>query len=153
MVPAMILVGAALLIVPGAMVAVCYALYAPVAVMEGSGVRTTLKQFTLPVLVWVASVDSHFTFRMTDNFKPKELSFGFNMSGSSPLYQLLNIVITPLTAIMTALLYLKTRQASGESLRDAVERLEGLEIPRSRWQARMRTRSGSSTANSSTPLN
>jgi hypothetical protein len=54
---------------------------------------------------------------------------------------------------MTALLYLKTRLASGESLRDAVERLEALEIPRSRWQARMRSRSGSSTANSSTPLN
>ncbi|HET6961164.1 MAG TPA: hypothetical protein VFJ27_01640 [Terriglobia bacterium] len=71
----------------GAVVAVCYALYAPVAVMEGSGVRTTLKQFTLPVLVWVVSVHSHFTFRMTDNFKPKELSFGFNTSGSSPLYQ------------------------------------------------------------------
>jgi len=75
------------------------------------------------------------------------------MSGSAPLYQLLNIVITPLTAIMTALLYLKTRLASGESLRDAVERLEALEIPRSRWQARMRTRSGSSTSNPSTPLN
>ena len=171
-VAAMILVGAAFLVVPGAVIAVCYALYAPVAVMEGSGVWTTLKrarqlmkaswdtvlittilQFTLPVLVWVASVDSHFTFRMTDNFEPKELSFGFNMSGSAPLYQLLNIVITPLTAIMTALLYLKTRLASGESLRDAVERLEALEIPRSRWQARMRTRSGSSTSNPSTPLN
>jgi serine/threonine protein kinase len=169
---AMILVGAAFLIVPGAVVAVSYALCAPVAVMEGSGVWTTLKrarllmkaswdtvlittllQFTLPVLVWVASVDSHFTFRLADNFAPKELGFGFNMSGSSPLYQLVNIVITPLTAIMTALLYLKTRLASGESLRDAVERLEALEIPRSRWQARMRTRSGSSTANPSTPLN
>ena len=40
---ATILVGAALLIVPGAVVAVSYALYAPVAVMEGSGVWTTLK--------------------------------------------------------------------------------------------------------------
>ena len=168
---AMILVGAAFLIVPGAVVAVCYALCAPVVVMEGSGVWTTLKrarqlmkaswdtvlmttllQFTLPVLVWVASVDSHFTFRMANNFEPKELSFNFNMSGSSPLFQLLNIVITPLTAIMTTLLYLKTRLASGESLKDAVERFEALEIPRSRWQARMRRRSGSSTASRSTPI-
>jgi len=31
----MILVGAAFLVVPGAVIAVCYALYAPVAVMEG----------------------------------------------------------------------------------------------------------------------
>jgi hypothetical protein len=53
-------------------------------------------------------------------------------------------VIAPLTAIMTAQLYLKARQAGGEVLRDAIEQFEALEIPRSRWQARMRTRSGES---------
>jgi hypothetical protein len=42
---------------------------------------------------------------------------------------------------MTAQLYLRTRQAGGEVLRDAVEQFEALEIPRSRWQARMRSRS------------
>lgn len=54
--------------------------------------------------------------------------------------QLLSIVITPLTAIMIALLYLKTRHAGGESLKDATEQFDALEIPRSRWQARMRSR-------------
>jgi hypothetical protein len=39
---------------------------------------------------------------------------------------------------MTALLYLKTRRAGGESLRDTAERLAGIDIPRSRWQLRMR---------------
>ena len=86
-------------------------------------------------------------------FQTEGVEFWFQHVRLITALPMLNIVITPLTAIMTALLYLKTRQASGESLRDAVERLEGLEISRSRWPARMQTRSGSSTANSSTPLN
>jgi hypothetical protein len=36
----------------------------------------------------------------------------------SGLYQLLNVFVTPLTAIMASLLYVKTRKAGGESLRD-----------------------------------
>jgi len=39
---------------------------------------------------------------------------------------------------VSAQLYLKTRQAGGEVLRDAIEQFEALEIPRSRWQARMK---------------
>jgi hypothetical protein len=58
-------------------------------------------------------------------------------SGTSSLFQLLNILVGPLTAIMTAQLYLKTRQAGGETLGDAVEQLEALEIPRSSWQSRI----------------
>jgi hypothetical protein len=45
---------------------------------------------------------------------------------------------------MTAQLYLKTRQAGGEVLRDGIEQFEALEIPRSRWQARLKTRSAES---------
>jgi hypothetical protein len=161
----MIFLGSVLFIIPGVALALCYALYAPVVVMEGLGVRGTLKrarqlmkrswstvliitvlQFTLPVLVWIASVDSTFILRLADDFSPKEFSFHFNMSGNSSLYQLLNIFVTPLTAIMTALLYLKTRQAGGESLKGAIEQFDALEIPRSRWQARMRSRSVSPTS-------
>jgi hypothetical protein len=58
-------------------------------------------------------------------------------SGTSSLFQLLNILVGPLTAIMTAQLYLKTRQAGGETPGDAVEQLEALEIPRSSWQSRI----------------
>ncbi|HXG64197.1 MAG TPA: serine/threonine-protein kinase [Blastocatellia bacterium] len=160
----MILLGAGLLVLPGAVAAVCYALYAPVVVMENLGVRATLKrarrlmqrswstvliitilQFTFPILVWVASVDSSLTFKLADDYSPKEFGFNFSISGDSVFYQLLDIFVTPLTAIMTSLLYLKTRQAGGESLKDAAERFEALEIPRSRWQARMRSRAASST--------
>jgi serine/threonine protein kinase len=162
---ALILFGSVLFIVPGALVAICYALYAPVVVMEGAGVRATLKrarrlmrrswktvliitvlQFALPILVWSASIDATFTFKLADDWSPKELGFNFGMSNHSELYQLLNIFVTPLTAIMTALLYLKTRQAGGESLKDAIEQFDALEIPRSRWQARMRSRASASTS-------
>ena len=54
------------------------------------------------------------------------------MSGASALYQLLNVFVTSLTAIMASLLYLKTRKA-GESLRDASDQFEALDIPRSKW--------------------
>jgi len=50
----------------------------------------------------------------------------------------LNVLVAPLAAIMSAQLYLKTRQAGGEVLRDAIEQFEALEIPRSRWQRRMK---------------
>jgi serine/threonine protein kinase len=73
------------------------------------------------------------------------LGFGFSASGDSALYQLLNVFVTPLTSIMTALVYLKTRQAGGESLADAVQRFDALEMPRARWEARMRSRHGSVT--------
>ena len=124
--------------------------------MEDLGVRATLRrarslakrfwstvviitalQFTLPILVWIASVDSSFTLRFADDWSPKEFGFGFTTSGTKSLYQLLNILVAPLAAIMSAQLYLKTRQAGGEVLRDAIEQFEALEIPRSRWQARM----------------
>ena len=51
-----------------------------------------------------------------------------------------NVLVTPLTAIMASLLYLKTRKAGGESLRDASDQFEALDIPQSKWQARMKTR-------------
>ena len=41
------------------------------------------------------------------------------------------------------------RQAGGESVKDAVEQFDALEIPRSRWQARMRSRSSVGSGRSS----
>jgi serine/threonine protein kinase len=69
---------------------------------------------------------------------PKQVGFNFSMSGPSALYQLLNVFVTPITAIMPSLLYLKTRKAGGESLRDASEQFDALDIPRSKWQQRMK---------------
>lgn len=155
----LILLGSILFIIPGVIAATIFALYAPVAIMEQHGVLDTLRrsrtlsgralgtalvitlvQFALPVLVWRAAVTTEFTLQLNDDFSPKQFGFNFSMSGWSSLYQLLNVFVTPLTAIMASLLYLKTRRAGGESLRDASDQFEALDIPRSKWQARMKSR-------------
>ena len=156
----LILGGAVLLVIPGIMAALYFALYAPVVVMEKSGVWGTLKrarrlmkrswstmlvitilQFTLPLLVWFSSANPSFTFKLAEDWSPKEFGFSFDFSTKSSLYQLLNILVTPLTAIMTAMLYLKTRQAGGENVKDAIEQFDAQELPRSKWEAHMRSRS------------
>jgi serine/threonine protein kinase len=53
---------------------------------------------------------------------------------------LINILIIPLAAIVSALLYLKMRQLGGEPLSAALEKVEEIDIGRSEWQRRMRTR-------------
>ena len=156
---ALILLGSILFIIPGLIAAVVYALYAPVVIMEERGVRDTLKrsrslsrralgtamvitlvQFALPVLVWRAALTTDFTLQFHDDYSLKAIGFNFSMSGRSGLYHFLNVFVTPLTAIMASLLYLKTRKAGGESLRDASDQFEALDIPRSKWQAQMKSR-------------
>ena len=156
---AMILFGSVLLVIPGLIAAIIYGLYAPVAIMEQHGVGGTLRrsrilsrrslatvlvitliQFALPVLIWKATVTTDFTLQLNDDYSPKQFGFNFSLSGRSALYQLLNVFVTPITAIMVSLLYLKTRQAGGESLKDTSDQFEALDIPRSKWQARMKSR-------------
>lgn len=50
------------------------------------------------------------------------------------------ILITSLSAIIFALLYLKTRQAGGENLGDLLQQFEETEQPRKKWQERVRQR-------------
>jgi serine/threonine protein kinase len=150
--------GTILLVVPGILALLVHTLYAPVAIMEGGSVRAVLRraralarrswptvlvittiQLALPVLVWTASIRLSVTLKLDEGFWPKEYGYGLSSSGSSALYQLLNVLVLPLASIMSALLYLKTRQAGGESLADAAVRFDALDAPRSRWQARMKT--------------
>jgi hypothetical protein len=154
-----ILIGSILFVVPGFILAVLFALFAPVSIMEQAGVRATLRrsrqlskkallsvvvitilQFALPILVWRMAIKTDFTLKLNDDFSPKYFGFNFSTSGDSILYQLLNVFVTPLTAIMISLLYMKTRKAGGESLQDASDRFDESNLPRSKWQAKMRTR-------------
>jgi hypothetical protein len=131
----MTLAASVLLILPGIALAFWHILYAPVVVMERLSFTGTLKrarrllrrvwstavviallQFALPLLVWILSIDSNFVLRFDDNWQPREAGFTFGLSAESMLFQLLNIVVTPLTAIMTAQLYLKARHAGGETI-------------------------------------
>lgn len=52
----------------------------------------------------------------------------------------MQIVVTSITAIIVALLYLKTRQAGGESLQDLLSAFEESDQPRKKWQERVRQR-------------
>ncbi len=52
----------------------------------------------------------------------------------------LQIITTSFTAIIIALLYLKTRQAGGENLKDLMEKFEENDQPRKKWQERVRQR-------------
>ncbi|HLG14953.1 MAG TPA: serine/threonine-protein kinase [Blastocatellia bacterium] len=59
---------------------------------------------------------------------------------ASGVTMMLNVFIVPLMATLTALLYLKTRQAGGETLNEALSQLEEEDVPRTQWQMRMRER-------------
>jgi hypothetical protein len=52
----------------------------------------------------------------------------------------IQILMTSLSSIIIALLYLKTRQAGGENLRDLFSQFEETEHPRKKWQERVRNR-------------
>ncbi len=52
----------------------------------------------------------------------------------------IQIIVTSFTAIIVALLYLKTRQAGGEPLQELLARFEDTDKPRKKWQERVRQR-------------
>ena len=52
----------------------------------------------------------------------------------------IQIVVISFTAIIVALLYLKTRQAGGESIQDLLTKFEESDKPRKKWQERVRQR-------------
>jgi hypothetical protein len=53
----------------------------------------------------------------------------------------INIFLGSFVAVITALLYLKMRQAGGETMRDIIDRFEEDEMPTSNWQRRIREKS------------
>jgi serine/threonine protein kinase len=52
----------------------------------------------------------------------------------------MQIIVFSFSAIIVALLYLKTRLAGGESMNDLIERFEDNDRPRKKWQERVRQR-------------
>ncbi len=64
----------------------------------------------------------------------------------------IQVFVSSFTAIIVALLYMKTRQAGGESMRDLLSKFEENDQPRKKWQERVRQRliqSGRITSRSS----
>jgi serine/threonine protein kinase len=144
-----ILIGFIFLIIPGIVMMVRYTLYAPIVLLEGLEKKAAMKRarelvsrarLTVVKVIFLQLIIPMIVTGLIAGFA------GFNNKEKSHLAPkiyshllgLLNIFVVPLVSIMVALLYMKLRQVSGEQLVDTLERLEMDEVPRSRWQQRMR---------------
>ena len=151
-----IVLGYILLIIPGLIMTVRYAVYAPVVLMEGlEGKAARRRARELAGRSWrtviaVAALQLCIPFvvgavagalaggKAAANTNGEVVVSIRNLPGL--LAPLANLVVVPLTSIMMALLYLKMRQMGGESLGETLTQFETVEPVRSRWQQRMRTR-------------
>lgn len=151
-----VVIGLILLVIPGLVVQVRYALYGPVVLIEGlekkaarlrarelasrswkTVIIVSILQFVIPMLFSLA------VGRISIGSGPR--GGGVNFSGpAKQIYQqllgLVNILIIPLMSIVPALLYLKMRQLGGERLVDALAQIEEVDEERKEWQQRMRTK-------------
>jgi serine/threonine protein kinase len=154
-----ILIGWILFVIPGIVMTVRYALWAPVVLMEGLEKKAALKRaralasrswrtimlvtlinFLVPALV------GGIIGAITGNSKPSQQTITFKIG--TQLSSLVNIFVLPLAYIVPALLYLKMRQLGGETLSDVMAQVEDVEGERSNWEQRMRKR-----LTMNTPLN
>jgi hypothetical protein len=148
-----VILGFALAIIPGIVVMIRYALYAPVVLMEGLEKRAALKranelsrrsrrsviallliQLMLPFIM--SAIVGFLSFKTSGG----SLHINKDSKALGHFAPLFNIVTVPLISITTALLYLKMRQLGGETFKKTLEQFENVEAPRSRWQQRMRRR-------------
>jgi hypothetical protein len=163
-----IVIGFILLVIPGIVMTIRYALYAPVVLLEGLEKKAAMRraralasrswrtiiivsllQFLIPMI---------FTLLLGRITTVQRTGTGIHVTNNSmghQIYQqltgLVNIVIVPLTSIVPALLYLKMRQLGGESLSDILPEIEAADVRQSQWQQRMRTRPSLQTYRSSKP--
>jgi serine/threonine protein kinase len=153
-------VGLLLLVIPGVIMFINYSLAAPVVMMEGLKGRAALKRSKSLVKRSKRTVILILLFQWaipacTGAIVGALLSMGLKLSRTPNAPMLsgritaiiivaLNAFIVPLIATLTALLYLKTRQLGGETLREALSQFEEEDAPRARWQMRMRERLHSS---------
>jgi serine/threonine protein kinase len=157
-----IILGMILLFIPGLIFMVYYHLVAPVVMIEGLKGKAALKrskelvrrakrivvmvifiQVAIPALT--GGVLSFMASLLVNALKMKggkDTVGRIVMVTNIPLHLLIAI----LTAILTALLYLTTRQAGGETLRETLGLFEEEELPDRRWQRRMRERLASSSS-------
>jgi serine/threonine protein kinase len=138
-------------IVPGLIIFVMYALCGPVVMIEGlknfeamrrshtlvgraPGTVTLilLTEFAIPE--GIGAIIGGYISRFN-----KEIP-EFAASLKSILIAFANVPIIPLMIIGIVMLYLKTRQAGGETINDTLAHFEAEEAPRRKWQMRMRER-------------
>jgi hypothetical protein len=152
-----------LLIIPGIIATVRYAMYAPVVLMEGLEKKPAMRRAReLAARSWrtvVIVVVLQFLIPMAFSLIIGRVAVSI---GGHPrpkptlaqqIYQqilgLTNIFIVPLMSIVPALLYLKMRELGGERLQESAEQMEVDEVKSSEWQRRMRTRLSGASSRSS----
>ena len=146
-----IILGLILFVIPGLVMQIRYALYAPVVLIEGlekkaarsrarelaarswrTIIIVSILQFVIPMII--SSLFSALMVRIQRDTGSPYVKVSQQFSG------LINIFILPLMSIVPALLYLKMRQFGGESLSDALAQIEDVRDVDSAWRQRMRTR-------------
>jgi len=150
-----VFLGTLLLVIPGIIVQLRYAFYAPVVLVEGLEKKAARKRshelaarsWRTIIIVFLLQV----MIPMTVSFLMGQIHIGTKPPGApkqgmrmQEIYQqalsLVNILVVPLVSIVSALLYLKMRQLGGEPLSSALAQIEEAVSRRSNWQQRMRTR-------------
>ena len=147
-----ILIGYVLLIIPGLVMTVRYALYAPVVLIEGLEKKAArLRARELASRSWrtiiIVSV-LQILIPMVVSLLLQQVRIGPGdlprTSATRQIYQqvlgLVNIFVIPFASIVPALLYLKMRQLGGERLSDVLAQIEEIDTDNRDWQRRMRTR-------------
>ena len=151
------LIGFVLCLIPGIIVSIRYMLYAPVVLMEGLEKKAALKRarelasrswrtvtiivlltFLLPIVV--STLTGQIDFNSNGGAAVKVTTPSISRKIYQEISGLANIFIIPLASIVSALLYLKMRQLGGETLSAALDQIEDIDVERTQWQRRMRTR-------------
>jgi serine/threonine protein kinase len=145
------IIGFALLFIPGFIMMVKYAFYAPVVLLEGLEKKAALRRsnelsrrsrWMVIALYLINMLLPIAVGALLGSLSVKAGRTGAHITtkASPRLFSLVNIVIVPLISITSALLYLKLRQMGGETMRETLEQFDDTDAPRARWQQRMRAR-------------
>lgn len=148
--------GFVLLVIPLFIFMYRYTLVIPVLMMEDKKGREAMKrsrslvrrvrrtaililiiQFFIPMIT--SFVVSLFISLIANRMGYKQMR-GSDSGISELIRMVLNLFIIPLISIMSSLLYLKARQAGGETLDEAIGQFEEEDVSGSKWQMRMRER-------------
>ena len=162
-----IIIGTILLVIPGIVMQLRYAFYAPVVLVEGlekkaarqRSYELASRSWRTMIIVWCLQ----FLIPITISMLLGQIRIGARPPGAptqgmhlqeiyKQLASLINIVVVPLVAIVSALLYLKMRQLGGETLSSALAQIEEVDSRLSDWQQRMRTRLSVNTPRSTTAM-
>jgi hypothetical protein len=148
-----IIFGYILFFIPGIVMSIRYALYAPVVLIEGlekkaamrrakelasRSWRTVIIVSILQILIPICVSLLLGRIRVGVSHDLKQANLGRQIS--QQILGLANIFVVPLMSIVPALLYLKMRQLGGETLSAAMAQMEEVDVGRRLWQQRMRTR-------------